>query len=140
MRKLIIINGPNLNLVGTRQPEIYGTTSLIDYIDELQKSYSSIAIKYFQSNIEGEIIDKLQEVGYSFDGILLNAGGYTHTSVAIADAVAAIKTKVVEIHISNPKSRETERHISLLEKYCHGTISGLGLYSYKAGVEYFNSI
>jgi len=137
MMKLIIINGPNLNLVGKREPEIYGTKTFNDYFDELKEAFPSIQLHYFQSNIEGEIIDKIQEVGYEFDGILLNAGGFTHTSVAIADAIAAVETKVLEIHISNPKAREMQRHISLIEKYCHGTISGLGLLSYQLGIEYF---
>lgn len=133
--KIIIINGPNLNLLGKREPEIYGTQTMEDYLKELQADFPDTTIELYQSNIEGEVIDKLQQVGFSYDGILLNAGGYTHTSVAIADAVAAITTPVIEVHISDPKKREAYRHISLLEDKCAGTIAGLGMESYRVGLE-----
>jgi 3-dehydroquinate dehydratase II len=112
--KVIIINGPNLNLLGTREPEIYGTQTFDDFFEKLMLKYSEIDLQYFQSNVEGEIIDKLQEVGFTYDGIVLNAAGYTHTSIAIADAVAAIKSAVVEVHISNPYAREDFRQRSLI--------------------------
>ena len=137
MIELIIINGPNLNLLGKREPEIYGKISFETFLANLRQRYPQIIINYFQSNIEGELINKIQEADNYCDGILLNAGGYTHTSVALADAVAAIETEVLEIHISQPLAREMERHISLLSKYCKGTISGLGLKSYTLGIEYF---
>ena len=140
MKKIAIVNGPNLNLLGKREPEIYGHESFESYLEKLKAKYEGhdIQLDHFQSNVEGELINFLQQIDGEVEGILLNAGGYTHTSVAIADAVAAIKTPVLEIHISQPKAREKERHISLLEKYCHGTISGLGLNSYELGIEYFN--
>lgn len=128
--KIIIINGPNLNLLGTRQPEIYGTQTFDTYLAQLREKHPSLEMDYFQSNVEGELINKLHEVGFTADGIILNAGGYTHTSVAIADAVAAIQTPVVEVHLSNIFSREEFRHISLLSKHCKGIISGFGLVSY----------
>lgn len=137
MKNIFIINGPNLNLLGKREPEIYGSQSFSEYLEFLKKKYPNATIDYFQSNVEGEIINKIQEIGFSSDGILLNAGGYTHTSVAIADAVAAISSEVIEVHISQPKAREEERHISLLQKNCKGSISGLGLHSYQLGIEYF---
>jgi 3-dehydroquinate dehydratase-2 len=139
MKKICIINGPNLNLLGKREPEIYGSKSFEDYFIELKASFPKCELNYFQSNIEGELIDKLHEIGFSYDAILLNAGGYTHTSVALADAVASIETKVMEVHISNPAAREIERHTSLLSKYCLGTISGLGLSSYYYAIEYFKN-
>lgn len=132
-----IINGPNLNLLGTREPDIYGSKSFDDFLSEMKAAYPNIEFSYFQSNIEGELIDDLQNVGKSGTPILLNAGGYTHTSVAIADAVAAIQSPVLEIHISQPAAREAERHTSLLAKYCKGSISGLGMSSYQLGIEYF---
>jgi 3-dehydroquinate dehydratase II len=135
MIKIIIINGPNLNLLGTRENEIYGEMSFEDYLSELRKKYDNIQIDYYQSNIEGEIINKLHETGFTFDGIILNAGGYTHTSVAIADAIAAVKTSVVEVHISNIFAREEYRHKSLLSAKCRGIISGFGLDSYRLAVE-----
>lgn len=137
MNELIIINGPNLNLLGKREPQIYGNVSFEDFLVNLRKKYPNLMINYFQSNIEGELIDKIQDSEHYCDGILLNAGGYTHTSVSLADAVASIETEVLEIHISQPSSREVERHVSLLSKYCKGTISGLGLTSYILGIEYF---
>lgn len=135
--KLIIINGPNLNLLGIRETSIYGNTSFEDFLITLQKKYPQIKIEYFQSNIEGEIINKLHETGFSLDGIILNAGGYTHTSVAIADAIAAIKTPVIEVHISNIFSREDYRKTSLIAPNCKGSISGFGLDSYRLAIESF---
>lgn len=137
MLKLIIINGPNLNLLGKREPEIYGSRSFEDYLCSLKRKYSDIEIEYFQSNVEGEIINKLHETGFSYHGIILNAGGYTHTSVAIADAIAAISAPVIEVHISNIFAREEFRHISLLSPKCAGSIIGLGLDGYRLAVEYF---
>jgi len=131
MKKLIIINGPNLNLHGKREPEIYGQENFNSYYAHLKESFPDYEIHYFQSNVEGEIINKLHEAGFEFDGIILNAGGYTHTSVAIADAVAAIKSPVVEVHISNIFAREDYRHISILGAHCVGSISGFGLDSYR---------
>jgi 3-dehydroquinate dehydratase-2 len=136
---IVIINGPNLNLLGTRQPEIYGTQSFESYYSKLKSKYPEITFSYFQSNIEGELISHLQKVGFENNSIILNAGGYTHTSVAIADAVAAISAEVIEVHISQPASREIERHTSLLSRYSQGSISGLGLYSYEAAVLHFNN-
>ncbi|MBO7226336.1 MAG: type II 3-dehydroquinate dehydratase [Bacteroidales bacterium] len=135
--KLLILNGPNLNLLGTREPEIYGNQSMESYFSALQNKYPTINLEYYQSNVEGEIINKLQEVGFDYNGILLNAGGYTHTSVAIRDAISAIKTPVLEIHISNIYARESFRQISLLSEVCKGTISGLGMDGYLLGIEYF---
>ena len=129
-----IINGPNLNLVGTREPEVYGNHSLDQYLMELIGLYPEHSIDVFQSNIEGEIVDRLQQVGFDDCGIVLNAGGYTHTSVAIADAVAAITAPVVEVHISNIYSRELFRHKSLLSPVCKGIIAGFGLDSYRIAV------
>ena len=126
-----IINGPNLNLVGRREPEVYGNRSLDQYLQELIKQFPQHTIDVFQSNIEGEIVDQLQQVGFDDCGIVLNAGGYTHTSVAIADAVAAITAPVVEVHISNIYSREPFRHKSLLSPVCKGIVAGFGLDSYR---------
>ncbi len=135
--KIIIINGPNLNLLGKREPEIYGTKTFEEYFVELKTQFPSIDLAYYQSNVEGELINKLHEVGFTFDGIILNAGGYTHTSVALADAVASIKTKVLEVHISNIFAREEFRHISLLSKNCVGIISGLGMKGYEMALRFF---
>ena len=135
--KLIIINGPNLNLLGIREPTIYGNQSFETYFEKLKSNYSGIEFHYYQSNIEGELINKLQETGFSFEGIILNAGGYTHTSVAIADAIAALKTPVIEVHISNIYAREEFRKTSLLAAVCKGSISGFGLDSYRLAVESF---
>lgn len=137
--KIAIINGPNLNLLGKREPEIYGQQSFDEYLVELKCLFPMIELNYFQSNIEGEIVNCIQDADEDADGILLNAGGYTHTSVAIADAVAAIKTKVIEVHISQPAAREVERHTSLLAKYSMGSISGFGLQSYYLGLTYFKN-
>jgi 3-dehydroquinate dehydratase-2 len=128
--KIIIINGPNLNLLGLREPGIYGGQSFEVYYQNLRAQFSNIDIEYYQSNVEGELINKLHQTGFSYSGIILNAGGYTHTSVAISDAVAAINTPVLEVHISNVYSREDYRHKSLISKNCVGVISGLGLDSY----------
>lgn len=133
--KILIINGPNLNLLGKREVSIYGSTSLEDYLKTLIDLYSDFEIEYYQSNVEGEIINKLHECGFDYNGIVLNAGGYTHTSVAIADAIAAISSPVVEVHISNILAREVERHISLISKNCKGVISGFGLDSYRLAIE-----
>ena len=130
----MIINGPNLNLLGKREKSIYGDISFEDYLNDLQSQFKNINIEYFQSNVEGELIDKLQEVGFSYNYILLNAGGYTHTSVALTDAVSAIETPVIEIHISNIHSREKFRKESLLSHNCRAVICGLGLDSYKAAL------
>jgi len=133
--KIIIINGPNLNLLGKREPEVYGTITFADYFQELQHKYSSIELDYYQSNIEGELIDKTQEVGFTYDGIILNAAAYTHTSVGIGDAVKAITTPVVEVHISNTFSRETFRHQSFIAPNAFGIIAGFGLKSYDLAIQ-----
>ena len=130
-----IINGPNLNLLGNREPGIYGEESFSEFLDRLKSDYPNIEISYFQSNIEGEIINQLHETGFNYDGIILNAGGYTHTSVAIRDAIKAIKTPVVEVHISNVYAREEFRHKSMLTAVCMGVIAGFGLNSYKLAIE-----
>lgn len=137
MKKLIIINGPNLNLLGVREPEIYGDLSFTDFFKLLQKKYSDVDLQYFQSNIEGEIIDKLHEIGFSYDGVILNAAAYTHTSVGIGDAVKAIKTPVVEVHISNTFSREAFRHTSYISPNAKGVIIGFGMQSYELAIESF---
>lgn len=135
--RIIIINGPNLNLLGTREQSIYGNRSFEDYFSELKLKFSQFHLEYFQSNVEGELINKLHETGFSYEGIILNAGGYTHTSVAIADAVAAIKTPVIEVHISNVYAREDYRHVSLMAKNCKGVVAGFGLDSYRLALESF---
>ncbi|MGD0710474.1 MAG: type II 3-dehydroquinate dehydratase [Bacteroidales bacterium] len=135
--KLIIINGPNLNLIGTRETAIYGNVSFDEFLKGLRKDYPSRQIDFFQSNVEGEIINKLHEVGFDYGGIILNAGGYTHTSVAIADAIASIKSPVIEVHISNIFAREEYRHTSLIAPKCKGSISGFGLDSYRLAIESF---
>lgn len=136
---IIIINGPNLNLLGRREPEVYGKTSFEDYFQLLQNQFSDVSFVYFQSNVEGEIINKLHEVGFSIDGIIMNAGAYTHTSIGIADAVAGITSPVIEVHISNVYAREEYRHQSLMAKDCVGVIAGFGLKSYQLAVDYFTS-
>jgi 3-dehydroquinate dehydratase-2 len=133
--KIQIINGPNLNLLGLREPSIYDSEGFETYISQLREMYSMIEIDYYQSNVEGELINKLHEVGFSYDGIIINAGGYTHTSVAIADAIAAIKTPVVEVHISNIYAREEFRHVSLTGKNCKGVLTGFGLDGYRLAIE-----
>lgn len=137
MKQLIIINGPNLNLLGKREPEIYGSQTFEDYLEVLKSKYDNVNLEYFQSNIEGELIDKLQEVGFSCDGIILNAAAYTHTSVGIGDAIKAIETPVVEVHISNTFSREEFRHQSYISPNAKGVILGFGLKSYDLAIESF---
>tara|TARA_B100000674_G_C37813040_1_gene902021 strand:- start:427 stop:849 length:423 start_codon:yes stop_codon:yes gene_type:complete len=134
MKKFIIINGPNLNLIGKREPHIYGDSTFEDQFQKLKNEYSNIQLDYYQSNVEGELVNKLQQVGFEYDGIILNAGGYTHTSVAIADAVAAIESPVIEVHISNVYARESYRHESKMAKHCKGVIAGLGLNGYKLAI------
>jgi 3-dehydroquinate dehydratase-2 len=135
--KIQIINGPNLNLLGKREPEVYGSTSFEEYFEELKKQFPQINLHYFQSNVEGELINKIHEVGFDFDAILLNAGGYTHTSVAISDAIAGVTAPVLEVHISNIYKREEFRHKSIISQACVGMISGLGLKGYELGIRYF---
>lgn len=135
--RIIIINGPNLNLLGKRQKDIYGDISFEDYLQTLRDEFPVIELEYFQSNIEGEIIDKLHLVGFSYDGIILNAGGYTHSSVSIADAVSSINTPVIEVHISNILAREEFRHVSLISPNAKGSIFGFGLKGYKLAIEAF---
>ena len=137
--KVIIINGPNLNLLGQRQPEIYGNQPFEEKLDELKAQYPDIELSYFQNNSEGTLIDKLHEVGFSYDGIIFNPGGYSHTSVALADAVASIKTPVVEVHISNIYSREEFRRHSFISPHSKAVISGLGLYGYDASLQFLIS-
>jgi 3-dehydroquinate dehydratase-2 len=137
MKKIIIINGPNLNLLGQRETDIYGNKSFENYLSDLKSKSTDVEIEYFQSNIEGEIIDKLQEVGLSFDGIILNAAAYTHTSVGIADSIAAISTPVIEVHISNIYAREKFRHNSLISRNAKGVICGFGLQSYELALKAF---
>lgn len=132
--KLLIMNGPNLNLLGTREPSVYGDQSFDAEFERLQALFPTVELSYFQSNIEGELIDKLHEVGFSYDGVIFNAGGYTHTSVAIGDAIAAIETPVIEVHISNVHAREEFRHTSMLAKNCKGVITGFGMDSYRLGI------
>lgn len=135
--KICIINGPNLNLLGKREPEIYGSLTFEEYFTTLQSKYPTIEFVYFQSNIEGELIDKIQEYGFTYDGIILNAGAYTHTSVGIGDAVKAVTTAVVEVHISNTYSRESFRHQSYISGNAKGVILGFGLKSYDLAIESF---
>ena len=135
--KIIIINGPNLNLLGVREKSIYGAQGFDGYLQTLRDTFKNITIDFYQSNVEGEIINKLHEVGFTYDGIVLNAGAYTHTSVAIADAIAAINTPVAEVHISNIHAREEFRHKSLVTKNCIGMISGFGLDGYRLAIEHF---
>jgi len=135
--KIIIINGPNLNLLGKREEELYGNISFEDYFQTLKSNFQNVELEYYQSNIEGEIINKLQEVDNSYEGIILNAAGYTHTSVSIADAIKSIKTPVVEVHISNILAREPFRQISLIAPYCKGSIFGFGLKGYMLAINSF---
>jgi 3-dehydroquinate dehydratase-2 len=134
--RIIIINGPNLNLIGERETEVYGNMSFEDYLEGLRMKFSHLHIEYYQSNVEGEIVDKIQDSNLEFNVIILNAGGYTHTSVAIADAVKAIDTPVIEVHISNILAREDFRHKSYIAPNCVGTITGFGLDSYRLALEY----
>lgn len=138
--KLMIINGPNLNLLGVREKSVYGNRSFEHYFEELKTAFPDLELEYFQSNTEGALIDKLHEVGFSYKGILINAGGYTHTSVALADAIAAITTPVVEVHISNIYAREAFRHKSMIAPRCIGSICGFGLESYRLALHYFLSL
>lgn len=131
MKKFQIINGPNLNLLGKREPTVYGSTSFEGYLQELRTKYPHCEIDYYQSNVEGELINKIHEVGFSYDGIILNAGAYTHTSIALLDAIKAIETPVVEVHISNVHARESFRHTSMISAGCKGVIVGFGLQSYE---------
>ena len=135
--RIIIINGPNLNLLGKREPTVYGNIGFESYFTELKDKFKEIHIEFFQSNIEGELINKIHEFGFSFDGIILNAGAYTHTSIALSDAIASIKTPVIEVHISNVFAREDYRHVSYIGKNCIGSISGFGLKVYELALNYF---
>lgn len=134
-KQILVLNGPNLNLLGRREPEIYGDNSMETYMTALQERFPEVTLTYYQSNVEGEIINKLHEVGFSYDGVVLNAGAYTHTSVAIHDAIKAIDAPVVEVHISNVYQRETYRHTSLITGACVGVIGGFGMDSYRLAVE-----
>lgn len=136
MKKICIVNGPNLNLLGVREPGIYGSSSFEDYLPVLKSRYPDVALDYFQSNIEGRLIDKLQEVGFTYDGIVLNAGAYTHTSVALLDCIRALKSPVIEVHISNVHRREAFRHHSMISAGCKGVICGFGLDSYRLAVDF----
>jgi 3-dehydroquinate dehydratase-2 len=133
--KILIINGPNLNLLGRREPGIYGQTSFDDFLPQLRQRYPDVEIDYYQSNIEGELIDKMQQAGFDSDGIVLNAGAYTHTSVALHDCIRAIKSPVIEVHISNVHQREEFRHKSMISSACRGVICGFGLDSYRLAIE-----
>lgn len=137
--KLIIINGPNLNLLGIREKEIYGKTSFEEYLSTLKSKFKDVELEFFQSNHEGELIEKIQEVGFSYEGIIINAGGFTHTSVALRDAIASVSSPAIEVHISNILNREDFRKKSFLSDVCKGIISGLGLKGYEFAVDYFLS-
>ncbi|MEH0154600.1 type II 3-dehydroquinate dehydratase [Limibacter armeniacum] len=134
--KILILNGPNLNLLGKREPEIYGKQSFEDYLIDIKAAFPSVEIRYEQSNSEGKLIDFIHEVGFAYDGIVLNAGAYTHTSVAIGDAIAGVNTPVVEVHISNVHAREEFRHKSFLAKNCIGVMAGFGLYGYQMAIDF----
>ncbi len=138
--KIQIINGPNLNLLGKREPEVYGNQSFEDNLRALKKRFPEADLHYYQSNVEGEIINKIHETGFSFTGIILNAGAYTHTSIAIHDAIAAIKTPVVEVHISNVYARESFRHVSLITSKCVGLITGFGMEGYAMAIQYIHTL
>lgn len=135
--KISIINGPNLNLLGMREPEKYGDLSFEDYLKDLKGKYSKLELDYYQSNVEGELINEIHRVGFEYDGLIINAGGYTHTSVAIGDAIAAISSPCIELHITNVYSREEFRHHSYLSANCQAVISGLGLHGYQLAIDYF---
>jgi len=137
MKKIIIINGPNLNLLGKREPDVYGNVSFTAFFETLKEKYTSVTLDYFQSNVEGELINKLQEVGFTYDGIILNAAAYTHTSVGIGDAIKAIETPVIEVHISNTFGREAFRHESFVSPNAKGVILGFGLQSYELAIQSF---
>ena len=138
--KILILNGPNLNLLGIREKAVYGSRSFEDYFEELKTAFPALELSYFQSNNEGTLIDKLHEVGFSYKGIVLNAGAYTHTSAALSDAIKAIDAPVVEVHISNVYKREAFRHKSMLAPYCEGVIVGFGLESYRLALQYFERL
>lgn len=135
--KILIINGPNLNLLGKREPEVYGSTTFEEYFEQLKTKFEDVELAYYQSNIEGELIDKIQEVGFSYDGIILNAGAYTHTSIGIGDAIKGVTTAVVEVHISNTFGREDFRHVSYISPVAKGVILGFGLQSYDLAIQSF---
>ena len=135
MKKIQIINGPNLNLLGRREPGVYGARSFDDYLADLRRRYPDVRIEYFQSNVEGELINCIHEVGFDCDGIILNAGAYTHTSIALQDAIRAVKAPVVEVHISNVHAREAFRHVSMIAAACRGVVCGFGLDSYRLALE-----
>lgn len=135
MKKIAIINGPNLNLTGIREPEIYGSTTMEQMVDQLRQSFPNVEISYFQSNVEGELINRIHEVGFSADGIIINAGGYCHTSVALHDAIKSVTAPAIEVHISNIFAREEYRHHSLLSSACMGLICGIGLKGYQLAIE-----
>lgn len=135
--KLIIINGPNLNLLGKREPEVYGDKTFEDYFTDLQFKFKEVQLEYYQSNIEGELIEKIQDVGFSYDGIILNAAAYTHTSIGIGDAIKAVTTPVIEVHISNTHKREEFRHVSYISPVARGVILGFGLQSYDLAIQSF---
>jgi 3-dehydroquinate dehydratase II len=137
--KILIINGPNLNLLGKREPGVYGNQSFEDYFEVLKKRFNDVDLHYYQSNIEGELVSKLHEVGFSWDGVILNAGAYTHTSIALHDAIGAIKTPVVEVHISNVYGREEFRHKSLITSKCVGLLTGFGMEGYSLALTYFKT-
>ena len=137
MKKILIINGPNLNLLGKREPTIYGNNTFEDYLEQLREKYPQCEISYYQSNIEGELINKIHEVGFTYDGIILNAGAYTHTSIALHDAIKAVTTPVIEVHISNVHAREPFRHVSMISAACNGVVIGFGLESYRLALESF---
>ena len=136
MKRIQIVNGPNLNLLGKREPAVYGNRSFEDVLLDLQQRYPEVEIHYYQSNIEGEMINKIHEVGFEFDGIVLNAGAYTHTSIALHDAIKAVTTPVVEVHISNIHAREAFRHVSMIAPACLGTIAGFGIDSYRLAIDF----
>ncbi|MBW4898656.1 type II 3-dehydroquinate dehydratase [Prevotella denticola] len=138
--KVIIINGPNLNLLGIREPGIYGKESMETFLPRLRKRYAGMEIDYYQSNVEGELIDKLQETGFSYDGIILNAGAYTHTSIALLDCIRSLRTPVIEVHISNVNDREEFRRNSMIAPACKGTIQGFGLDSYRLAIEALSAL
>ncbi|MCK5782694.1 MAG: type II 3-dehydroquinate dehydratase [Flavobacteriales bacterium] len=135
--KLLVLNGPNLNLLGKREPEIYGKESFDDYFSQLKENFKQLSLEYYQSNIEGELINKIHEVGFDYDGIVFNAGAYTHTSIALGDAIKGVTTPVIEVHISNVHSREKFRHKSFIAPWCKGTIAGFGLKSYDLAIKSF---
>ena len=135
--KILIINGPNLNLLGKREPDVYGSTSFEEYFEKLKTNYKKVKLEYYQSNVEGELIDKIHSVGFSYDGIIINAGAYTHTSVALRDAISGVESPVIEVHISNTHQREKFRHHSYISPVCKGIILGFGLDSYRLAIESF---